>query len=318
MGSRTVRRALKLLEGEGLLAAEPRRGYRVLARAHDPERGCPLAFVVSDPDAEREPQLRFRESMLSELQRAAGRRQWSLLGVGREGRTAGEIVDHLRAARAGGAIVDTLDSDLLAAIREAGMPAVAANTWRDDLELDAVLQDSFTGGLLAAKHLVEKGHRRVAWVGLDVEGDMSLHVVERFGGAVGGLARAGIDLPEQLRVPVGEGRLEEARGRVRQLLSAKDRPTAILALWQGLAEAVREAAGDTGLRIGKDLDLVGWCTEEAYETEIAAAFGGAPSPAIVWSVRELAEMCIIRLAQRRADPNLPVTKTRIPTRLRTS
>ncbi len=310
MGSRTVRRALKILESEALVAAEDRRGYRVLSKAHDPEKGCPLAFVVSDPDVEGEDQTGFYRLMLSELQRAAAKRGWSLLGVGRDGRTPGQIVDHLRAASAGGVVVDTLDPELLRALREAGMPAVAANAWRDDLDLDAVLQDSFTGGLLAAKHLAEKGHRRIAWVGLEVVGDMSLHVIERFSGAVGGLARAGLSLPATLRVEVGEGTLAEARERVGKLLAISNRPTAVLALWQGLAAAVAAAASDAGLKIGRDLDVVGWRTEEESP---AVGDSGA---SVVWSVRELAEMCIIRLAQRRADPGLPVTKTRIPTQLR--
>ena len=39
----TARRALKKLEAEGLIAAEARRGWRVLARANDPDRGAPIA-----------------------------------------------------------------------------------------------------------------------------------------------------------------------------------------------------------------------------------------------------------------------------------
>ena len=49
---KTVNRALKVLECDGLVAAEPRQGYRVLARAGDPDQGCPIALVtqrVPDP-----------------------------------------------------------------------------------------------------------------------------------------------------------------------------------------------------------------------------------------------------------------------------
>src|SRR5258708_3724884 len=45
---KTVQRALKALEGEGLLISEPRRGYRIQARAHDPNRGMPLAYLNGD------------------------------------------------------------------------------------------------------------------------------------------------------------------------------------------------------------------------------------------------------------------------------
>jgi len=43
---KTVNRALKVLESDGLVAAEPRQGYRVLARAGDPDQGCPIAFIT--------------------------------------------------------------------------------------------------------------------------------------------------------------------------------------------------------------------------------------------------------------------------------
>src|SRR5438045_3127005 len=46
----TARRAAKKLQHEGLLASEPRHGFRVLARVNDPNRGLPIAFVVSDAE----------------------------------------------------------------------------------------------------------------------------------------------------------------------------------------------------------------------------------------------------------------------------
>src|SRR5260221_452541 len=41
----TVCRGLRILESEGLVAAVPRRGYRVLARANDPAKACPVAYL---------------------------------------------------------------------------------------------------------------------------------------------------------------------------------------------------------------------------------------------------------------------------------
>jgi DNA-binding LacI/PurR family transcriptional regulator len=317
LGNRTVRRALKLLESDALVVAEDRRGYRVLSRVNQPDRGCPLAFVVSDPSLEDPIRSSFFRTMLAELQRAAGARQWSLLGVGRQNRTPGEIVEHLRAARAAGAVVDSIEPDLLSAIRKAGLPAVTADAWRDDVELDAVLQDSFTGGLQAASYLASRGHRNIGWLGLKLDTDDTGLVVERFSGAVGGLSRAGIPLPDHLRMEVTQGSSEEAYRAARKMLSASDRPTAVLALWQGTADAVVQAANDLNLTLGKDLEMVGWSTLEQYHTIYVSRFHTQPvQPAVVWSIREMAEVCITRLAQRRADPKLPVTKTRIPTSLK--
>jgi DNA-binding LacI/PurR family transcriptional regulator len=317
LGNRTVRRALKLLESDALVVAEDRRGYRVLARGNEPDKGCPLAFIVSDPSMEDPIRSDFFTLMLAELQRAADASQWSLLGVGRQGRTSGQVVEQLRGARACGAIVDSIEPDLLKAIRDAGIPAVTADAWRDDAGLDGVLQDSFTGGLQAASCLVSRGHRNIGWLGLKLDTDDAGLVVERFSGAVGGLARAGIALPHHLRMEVSEGISEETREAARKMLSGPDRPTAILALWQGTAHAVIQAADDLELTLGKDLEMVGWSTLEQYHTSYVSSFRTQPvQPAVVWSIREMAELCITRLAQRRANPTLPVTKTRITTSLK--
>jgi len=43
----TVCRGLRILESEGLITSVPRRGYRVLARANDPEKACPIAYLTA-------------------------------------------------------------------------------------------------------------------------------------------------------------------------------------------------------------------------------------------------------------------------------
>ncbi|EFK97313.1 conserved hypothetical protein, partial [sediment metagenome] len=74
---KTVRRALEVLQAEALVAAEERRGYRVLSRALDPDRGNPLAFVVGrSPTASTDV---FFARVQAALQAAATRRGWSLL-----------------------------------------------------------------------------------------------------------------------------------------------------------------------------------------------------------------------------------------------
>ena len=160
VGTKTARLALKLLETEGLVVPEDRRGYRVLARANDPDRGCPLAFVVSGDNYQP-----FYGDLLQALQAAAGRRKWSLLGVQRDGRSIGEVIEHLRAARVCGAVVDSMDTDLLEQVRRLGIPVVMADAWQPDANCDAVVQDGFNGGVLAAEWLVQQGHRRIAFFG---------------------------------------------------------------------------------------------------------------------------------------------------------
>ncbi len=313
VSSKTARRALKLLESEALIVSESRRGYRVLSRANDPDRGCPIAMVIANPPESGD--RSFYGSLLGALQDAAGRRGWSLLGVQREGRPIGEVVERLRAARACGAVVDSLDTELLEAVRRLGVPVVLADAWFADSPCDAVVQDGFAGGVLAAEWLAGRGHRRIAFLGPDPRGADML-VVERFSGAVGGLARSGLALDPGLTAVTRQGDPDAAARCARELLSRADRPTAVLALWQGFAREAARAARELGLAVGRDLDLVGWTTSPAPGApEATGAAGPELSAEVVWSPADLAELCILRLMQRRADPRMPASLTRVPVRL---
>jgi LacI family transcriptional regulator len=313
---KTVRRALKILESEALIVAESRRGYRVVARALDPDKGCPLAFVVSNPRGIGTEY--FYRRIQGELQVAAGRRGWSLLGVGAEGKTPGEIAEQLQTARACGVIVDSVNPVLLELFGRIGIPVVMVDAWLAGAAFDAVIQDSFAGGLLAVSHLIERGHRRIGFLGHALAG-ADLQVIERYCGVVGGMLRAGLVLPGEM---IAEGPFGNPAGMLqaaRELLSRPNRPEAVLALWQGATVAVARAARELGLVVGRDFEMVGWSTTEDYESEFLPNFpeGNVPA-AVVWSVADLAETCIGVLMQRRAGPRMPTALTRIPMRVKTT
>jgi LacI family transcriptional regulator len=213
--------------------------------------------------------------------------------------------------RACGVVLDTIDSELLSLIRKAGLPALMVDSWREDPGLDSVVQDNHNGGAMAAAHLAGKGHRRVGWFGPLAA---TFHSRERFGGAMAGLAQAGLDMPPELRIEVGS--LAEAPEKARALLSTPGRPTAVLALWTEMAGALAAAARGLGLAIGRDLDIVGWSQEELHASYYRLTMGDGPlPPAVVWSVAAMAETAVARLAERRANPDMPVVQIRIPTRL---
>ncbi|EFK97521.1 hypothetical protein LDC_0436, partial [sediment metagenome] len=138
---------------------------------------------------------------------------------------------------------------LLQGLAAAGVPLVMADGWFEDMPHDAVAQDGFAGGLQAGAWLAGRGHRRIAFVGPSLVG-ADLQVVERRCGAAGALGRAGLELPGDLLVSVPLHDPRAAVGPVTELLSRADRPTAVLALWQGLGPVVARAARDLGLAPG--------------------------------------------------------------------
>jgi DNA-binding LacI/PurR family transcriptional regulator len=306
---RTVQRALEALEREGLIVSEPRRGYRVLSRSHDPNRGMPLAYVLSThaPVGQWDS---FHVLLSQALQTSAAQRGWSLLAVTAGGRGTDAIIEQLRMARACGAILDTLDAELIAKAAYLGLPVVMVDAWVEQTSVDIVLQDDYRGGFLAAEHLLRKGHTDIAWLGPLRN---TPHGRERFGGAAAALAASGHAMkPERIFETVPQNIERDAT----QLLSRSDRPRAVLCLFRDVAVGLASAARAKGLVLGRDLDLVGWCAEEIYEKEFKAILPAGQVPAaICWKMETMAESALRRLVERRESPELPALRIQVPVRL---
>ncbi len=313
LNSKTVWRALKQLEVEGLVAAEPRRGYRVLPGALEPGKGFPVAFVMSPRELATAPKTDFEVILLAELQRAAARRGWSLLVVGTQENSYGEVLTQLRNGRISGLLLDTADVELQKLVEQAGVPLVMVETGREDANVDSVVQDGFRGGLLAAAQLLSAGHRRIGWLGLDAKNGNPL-VIDRYYGTIAGLARGGVSISREC-CAVNEGAaMERAAG---ELLAGAERPTGIVALWQSATWGLCHAARSLKLKVGRDFDMVGWANAEDYEERFRSLFEpGRLPPAVVWEVASMAETALARLEERRTKPELPTIHLRIPTRLR--
>jgi LacI family transcriptional regulator len=203
------------------------------------------------------------------------------------------------------------DREIIEFFLGTGLPAVLVNSWREDVQLDVVIQDGQQGGLQAADFLAGRGHKRIAWFGRT---DYTGHSLDRLSGAMIGLMRAGLSLPEEMIVRGTDEPLEE---QARRLLSRPDRPTGVLALWQNNAWAVAAAAAKLGLTIGKDFEMVGWCKEEEYEASYGPLFRpGEVPPTVVWSMAAMAEAALERICARRENPALAPLRIKIPTRLR--
>jgi LacI family transcriptional regulator len=187
---------------------------------------------------------------------------------------------------------------------------VVAENWDPAHRIDSVIQDNFSGALQAAEHLVARGHKRIGWAGPAIE---SIQAVERWGGAVAGLARRGLEIPPELVASnVSMRNIEAAQA----LLAWPDRPTAVIALWANVATAVARAAANLGLELGRDLELVGWATEEEFESYRDFFPHGRAPATVTWRIETLAETALARLAERRTHPHLPPARINVETRLR--
>lgn len=310
LAHKTVYRALRFLVAEGLVAPEPGRGYRVLARANDPDLGCPIAFVLSQEHFIEGSDLLY-DRLRQELEKQARQRGWNVMTVLTTRGEERALFERLREIRTWGVIVDSIYSDLLKEAVASGLAIVAVDTCSEEIPLDYVNQDDFSGGWLAAEYLAERGHERIGWIGSCYP---TAHSRARYGGAVAALSERGLRFKVERQLPIDSPNVAP---ELAKLLSAKHRPTGLFAPWQPLASAVGHATRQLGLKLGKDLDLVGWCAEEVFEDSFKPAFAGqAVPPAVVWSVATMAEAVVNRLAERRDNKDLSCIRLNIPARLR--
>lgn len=307
----TVCRALRSLEAEGLILSESRQGYRVLPRANDPRRGCPLAVIIP---RQRRRWDEVAVGLVEELRAATAARGWSLLAIGAGDLAHEQILGQMRAGKAWGALVNVDDPVLLDMFVAERVPTLLLETWRPDSRFDTVVQDGFRGAMAAADWLLSRGRRRIAWFGFEPRASHP-QVLERYAGAAAALTRAGLAIAPEMHFshPMhADNELEVAR----RVLAGPDRPDGVLALWKANGHALAAAAAEQGLVHGRDFDLVGWSTLESMDTSFGQLPAGAETPPVMsWSVRAMAEAAVDRLDERRSHPNAQPITIEIPVKL---
>lgn len=310
---KTMTKCLKVLEEEGLVRMEPRCGCRVLARANDPTLGCPIAFIYGLDIAEeiRYGNFKPHHDFGQVLQKCAAGHGWSVLGVDPQSSNWKQILHQIRTAKAWGLVLNSVDRELVTECGIYELPVVVVDSWYEDQCVDTIIQDNFQGGILAARNLVEKGYKEVAWCGPVTA---SIHSMERFSGARMELNRLGADIPDKYCYEVKSHNWKDL---AREILSDKNRPKAILALWLHISTAIVSAAHELGLEPGVDFEMVGWAAGEEYERDYLPVFrGSGVQPAVFWDPMEMAEQALCRLEARRRTLNLTPVRINIPASLK--
>lgn len=299
---------MKILEAEGLVTGEPRQGFQVV-RIPDKKKAPLLAYLFNQGHPGKLDG--FSTMMMSVFQKVAGRHGFLLMSLGIETSTTNAIRDsiqHICKVGVAGVILDGADASWVEAVEKLGLPTVNAQFWNN--RFDSIGQNNFGGALLAAEHLVQRGHKRIAWIGPSVE---TIQSEERWVGVVAGLRRHQQEITSTLLIDDVDGRDSDA---YQVLFRQPNRPTGFVCLWAGMAIGVARTAARLNLRMGRDFDLVGWATEEQFN-DYKNTFPEGQAPATVtWSIECLAENVISRLAERWAKPNLPVVRTVVEAQLR--
>ena len=136
-----------------------------------------------------------------------------------------------------------------------GIPVVLLDHPKGELDLCAVAVDDVLGGRLAGEHLLALGHRRIAYLGAEIDPNPA---ARRHEGLRRSLAAVGLS-PADVRVDVHPPSLgEAAAGAAERILALDPVPTAVVCLNDTAALGLLDGLTARGVRVPHDLSVVGY------------------------------------------------------------
>lgn len=155
-----------------------------------------------------------------------------------------------------------------------------------------VFSDNAAGGQLAARHLLDFGHRRLAYVG----GPATLMSARERAAGFGQTAR-GAGLPSEAVVEVfGDYTVAHGRDTGARLLDRAAPPTAVFAGSDQILLGLLETFAARGVRVPDDVSLV------TFDDVAPLAFFGPPMTAIRQAVAEMGRRGVERVLERIGAP----------------
>ncbi len=142
---------------------------------------------------------------------------------------------------------------LVPALLRTSLPFVVVNSGPMPENVNSIDIDDVRAGYEATNHLVERGHRRIAYFHHDQQSAFSLARLEGYKQA---LAAGGISFDERLVVE-GNGVARFAYERAASLMAKDPRITAIFCAHDAIALAAMQGLKDMGLQIPRDCSIVG-------------------------------------------------------------
>ena len=169
------------------------------------------------------------------------------------------FIESLLEHRASGALwMPCLATDVKAmveCIASARMPVVVLDRYASDCAVTFVHTDDAAGAAMAMRHVLEQGHRRI---GLVLAPLISQPIQWRKEGYLAALDEAGIPSAQVVVQQTTAFTYEASLQCSLEMLSLKERPTAVLASTDEQAWAALDAARELQISVPKDLRIIGY------------------------------------------------------------
>ncbi len=171
-------------------------------------------------------------------------------------------------------------------------------------DLSSVEIDDVAGGRMAADYLIQKGHRRIAFLGDTDLPEYAIHPVGmRLSGFRQSMQSAGIPLPDDF-VRLAPYTQEQTHRVAAELLNRPDPPTAIFAATDFQALGVLKAARKMGFLVPENLAIIGFDDLDMAEY--------AELTTIRQHLDESGRLAVEILLSRIAEPDRPMQHIHLP------
>jgi len=260
----TVSRALS---GSSLISEETRERIQAIANQHQYQINLPasrlskqrsntLAFVVQCSCAKFSVEDLFSLEILGAITNAASDLDYDLLMVNLPPHKQDWVPEYFSTGRVDGFILMTSvhKTHNIRSLIEHQAPFI---TWGNPLPSETfnyVTSDNRRGGFLATSHLIERGHRTIAFLGGPQE---ELEVSERFRGYQHALGLAGIELKADL-IGYADFSSEMAAEVMARLISARPDIDGVFVNSDIMAMSAMRVLHMRGYRIPEDIAVVGY------------------------------------------------------------
>lgn len=239
----------------------------------------------------------FFAEVVRGVERSCYERGYSLILCNTEGDPArmSQSMETLLQKRVDGLLMMCTDNfrpaqDML--VRYPAMPTVMMDWALFDGQNDIIQDNSFLGGQIATRHLIERGYTRIACLAGPKDKTPSRHRLEGF---LHEMAQADLPVPAEY---IAFGDFEFAGGvqAMRQLLALPTPPHALFTGNDAMAVGVYQALFEAGLRVGHDVAVVG------YDDIELARYMAPPLTTIHQPKDELGELAVDTLVHRLRHP----------------
>ena len=306
----TVSRVLNNLPGvkksvqERVLAAATELGYQ----KDEPKRTGRIQAVSLLTSLPLGPSMdTFHADVLHGVELACGREGIQLsYATSGSNATKSDMIERLKQNPVDGLLLLSLDDvTLIEQIRSLNLPTVMINVDHRELPMDTFLPDNRQGALLAMRHLVSQGHRRI----LHITASDRRTIQRRFEAYKAVLAEADIPYDPQLIINNHLGAEDTYEKMKRRLAEKKPDFTAIFCANDVAAMGALRALQETGLQVPQDISVIG------FDDIATAAFLSPPLTTVRIESVELARLALNRLLDRAAEPNLTPIRVLLSCRL---